>query len=51
MVDPGGEDRVGAGGIGSDGRRASGRWSMGSMPGIGSESGIIRTVEIRDTKE
>ena len=51
MVDPGGEDRVGAGGIGSDGRRASGRWSVGSMPGIGSGSGMIRSVEIRDAKE
>lgn len=55
MVDPGGEDRVGAGGIGSDGRRASGRWSVGSMPGIGSAvgsgSGIIRSVEIKETQQ
>jgi len=50
MVDPGGEDRVGAGGIGSDGRRASGRWSVGSMPGIGLGSGMIRSVEIRDKR-
>lgn len=55
MVDPGGEDRVGAGGIGSDGRRASGRWSVGSMTGIGSAvgsgSGIIRSVEIKETQQ
>ena len=54
MVDPGGEDRVGAGGIGSDGRRASGRWSVGSMPeigpAIGSGSGMIRSVEIKRHK-
>ena len=54
MVDPGGEDRVGAGAIGSDGRRASGRWSVGSMLGIGStigsESGMIRSVEIKRHK-
>ena len=54
MVDPGGEDRVGAGGIGSDGMRESGRCWVGSTPGIGSGSaigsGMIRSVEIeRDT--
>lgn len=36
MVDPGGEKRVGAGGIGSDGRRGRGRWGMGSTVAIGS---------------
>ena len=52
MVDPGGEDRVGAGGIGSDGRRASGKWSVGSMPEIGPAigSGMIRSVEIKRHK-
>lgn len=40
MVDPGGEELVGAGGIGSDGTRASGRCSVGSMAGIGFGSGI-----------
>lgn len=40
MVDPGGEERVGAGGIGSDGTRGSGRCSVGSMVGIGFGSGI-----------
>jgi hypothetical protein len=35
MVDPGGEELVGAEGIGSDGKRASGRCSVGSMAGIG----------------
>jgi hypothetical protein len=35
MVDPGGEELVGAEGIGSDGKRASGRCSVGSLAGIG----------------
>lgn len=40
MVDPGGEERVGAGGIGSDGTRGSGRCAVGSMVAIGFGSGI-----------
>lgn len=40
MVDPVGE-RVGAGGMTSDRRRESGRWSAGSTVAAESSSGIV----------